>query len=73
MHQVTIGDKYQVTIPKEIREKLGIKPGQRVLVTASGGGITIQPEPGGGSDDRLTQITHHVSRSPDTWNRTPGT
>ena len=43
MHQVTIGDKWRVTIPKEIREQLGIKPGQRVEVTTSGYTIRIEP------------------------------
>lgn len=43
MHSVTVGDKYRVTIPKEIRERLGIKPGQRVEVTTSGYTIRIEP------------------------------
>ncbi len=30
MATVTISPKYQVVIPKEVREKLGLKPGQKV-------------------------------------------
>lgn len=33
MRQVIVTDKYRVTIPKEIREKLEIRPGQKVSVT----------------------------------------
>jgi len=35
MRQVKVTDKYRVTIPKGIREKLGMRPGQKVWVTAS--------------------------------------
>ena len=30
MAAVTISPKYQVVIPKEIRQKLGLKPGQKI-------------------------------------------
>ncbi|MBI2882907.1 MAG: AbrB/MazE/SpoVT family DNA-binding domain-containing protein [Candidatus Methylomirabilis oxyfera] len=30
MAKVTISPKFQVVIPKEIREKLGLEPGQKV-------------------------------------------
>jgi AbrB family looped-hinge helix DNA binding protein len=32
MTVVTVSPKYQVVIPKEIRESLGLEPGQRVQV-----------------------------------------
>ena len=35
MRQVKVTDKYRVTIPKEVREKVGIRPGQKLSVTES--------------------------------------
>lgn len=32
MQQVKVSSKFQVTIPKPVRESLGIRPGQRLLV-----------------------------------------
>jgi len=41
---VTISPKYQVVIPKEIREKLGLLPGQKVRAIAYEGRIELIPE-----------------------------
>ncbi len=40
---VTVSPKYQVVIPKEIREQFHIKPGQKVDVLAYGGQIYLVP------------------------------
>ena len=32
MESVTVSTKYQVVIPKRVRERMGIKPGQKVQV-----------------------------------------
>jgi AbrB family looped-hinge helix DNA binding protein len=32
MVTVTVSPKFQVVIPKEVREKLGIRPGQRLQI-----------------------------------------
>ncbi len=32
MGRVTLSSKFQVVIPKEIREKLGLEPGQKIEV-----------------------------------------
>lgn len=42
MHKVTVGSKYRVTIPPEIRESLDIRPGQVLTVVDHGrGGCTF--------------------------------
>lgn len=41
MNTVTISPKYQVVIPKAIREQLGLQPGQRVEAIAYEGRIEL--------------------------------
>jgi AbrB family looped-hinge helix DNA binding protein len=41
--QVTISSKYQVVIPKDVRERLRIRPGQKVEAFAVGGRIELVP------------------------------
>jgi len=43
MGTVTISPKFQVVIPKEIREKLGLSPGQKVQVFVYGDRIELIP------------------------------
>ncbi|ELZ45923.1 AbrB family transcriptional regulator [Halorubrum californiense DSM 19288] len=38
----TVGERGQVTLPKELREKLGIRGGDEVLVHEEDGKITIE-------------------------------
>jgi AbrB family looped-hinge helix DNA binding protein len=40
---VTVSSKYQVVIPKDVRDRLGIKPGQKVEAFAVGGRIEFVP------------------------------
>lgn len=40
----TISPKYQVVIPKEVREKLKLKSGQKMVVVAKGGVVHMIPE-----------------------------
>lgn len=46
MQLVTVGTKYQIVIPKEVRNEIkGIKPGAKVVVNGvSDGTITIKAE-----------------------------
>ena len=44
MTTTTISPKYQVVIPKEIREKLHLKSGQKMTVVTKGGVIYFIPE-----------------------------
>lgn len=43
MDTVTVSPKYQVVIPQAIRERLGIKPGQKIQVLAYAGRIEFIP------------------------------
>jgi len=43
MAAVTVSPKFQVVIPKEVREKLGLAPGQKVQVVVYGDRIELIP------------------------------
>jgi AbrB family looped-hinge helix DNA binding protein len=43
MPVVTVSPKYQVVIPKEVREKLKIRPGQKVEAFAVGNRVELVP------------------------------
>lgn len=44
MRSVTVSSKYQVVIPREVRESMGIKPGQKVRIIEYDGRIELIPE-----------------------------
>jgi AbrB family looped-hinge helix DNA binding protein len=44
MQTVTVSPKYQVVIPKTIREALNLRPGQRMQVVEYNGRIEFIPE-----------------------------
>ena len=44
MATTTISPKYQIVIPKEVREKLHLAPRQRLQVLEKGGIITLVPD-----------------------------
>ena len=44
MATTTISPKFQIVIPKEVREKLHLSPKQRLQVVEKGGVITLVPE-----------------------------
>jgi AbrB family looped-hinge helix DNA binding protein len=43
MAQAVVSTKYQVVIPREVRQAIGLSPGQAVQVLARGGVITLVP------------------------------
>jgi AbrB family looped-hinge helix DNA binding protein len=43
MTTVTVSPKYQIVIPKQIREQLGLAPGQKVVAIAHRGRIELVP------------------------------
>jgi AbrB family looped-hinge helix DNA binding protein len=44
MGTTTISPKFQIVIPKDIREKLQLKKGQKMVVIAKGGVVHLIPE-----------------------------
>lgn len=44
MQSVTISPKYQIVIPREVREKLQLSPGQKIQVIVFGNRIELIPE-----------------------------
>ena len=43
MTEVTISPKYQVVIPKEVRKKMTLRKGQKMMVVAKGSAIILMP------------------------------
>lgn len=43
MASVTVSPKFQVVIPKEVRKKLGLSPGQRIQIVVYGDRIELIP------------------------------
>ncbi len=39
---VTVSPKFQIVIPREMRERLGLKPGEKLLVWEHGGAIRVE-------------------------------
>jgi len=61
-----ITSKGQMTLPKELRERLGLKPGDYVVLRSVAGGIliskaTIAPETT--AEDILRQVTTRIGRA----------
>lgn len=44
MATTTISKQFQIVIPREVREKLRLRPRQRLYVVERGGLITLVPE-----------------------------
>ena len=44
MQSVTVSPKYQVVIPKTVRETLNVRPGQKLQVIEYAGRIELVPE-----------------------------
>ena len=44
MQTVTVSPKFQIVIPKKIREALGLRPGQRMRVIEYDGRIELIPD-----------------------------
>ena len=66
MEKVTVSTKFQVVIPKKVRELLGIKPGQKIQVIAYMGRIELIPvQPIKMARGFLDGIDLEIEREPD--------
>jgi len=64
VREVVVTRKFQVTIPKEVREALGIKVGDRLLVRLEGGRIVLEPIKGSSALERLSSIADRLLGGP---------
>lgn len=64
MVEVVITRKFQVTIPKEVREALGISVGDRLLVRVVDGKIVMEPIRGSDALKRLSTIADRFLGGP---------
>jgi len=44
MSRTTVSSKYQVVIPRDVRARIDLRPGQEFQVIAKGGVITLVPD-----------------------------
>ena len=66
MSIVTISSKWQVVIPKDVREQLKIQPGQKVEAFAHSGRIELVPvEPIERLEGFLADLENDFDREPD--------
>jgi len=43
--EATLSSKHQIVIPREAREKLGVKPGDKLLVVVQGDSVIVMQKP----------------------------
>lgn len=66
MSIVTVSRKFQVVIPREVRERIGISPGQKMRAMALGGRIEFVPlQPAEALRGFLQGIDIHFKRDKD--------
>jgi AbrB family looped-hinge helix DNA binding protein len=44
METVTLSTKYQLVVPRAVRERLGLRPGAKITVLEKGGVLFLVPE-----------------------------
>lgn len=73
---VKLSSRYQILIPKRVREALGLRPGDRLLVDIDGGKVVLRPRPRSysrhlrGLHKEIWQdldATEHVRRERESW------
>ena len=66
MEEVTVSPKFQVVIPRKVRESLHIQPGQKIQVIQYEGRVELIPiRPMGEARGFLAGIDTAIEREPD--------
>lgn len=65
--QTVVSTKYQVVIPKDVRIKVGLKPGQKMNVELSGEQIVLSPPV---TDQKLNWPNDHLRKLKSLWKGT---
>jgi AbrB family looped-hinge helix DNA binding protein len=78
-HVVTLNEKSQIVISKEIRKSLGLKPGDQLSAVVEGEKIILRPRPkspsarlrglGKGSWGNRAKIDAYIEKLRDEWER----
>jgi AbrB family looped-hinge helix DNA binding protein len=61
-----VSAKYQVVIPKAVREALGIQPKDELLFLLDGETVIIRPQPASFTE-ALSGLHRHLWPDPDAW------
>jgi AbrB family looped-hinge helix DNA binding protein len=73
---IKVSSKYQIVIPREAREKLNLKAGDKLIITANDDKIVIYPQPKNYAKYSLglgketwqgIDATEYVKRERETW------
>lgn len=66
METVTVSSKYQLVIPRAVRERIGIEPGQQVQIFPFGNRIEVVPvKPGAAYRGMLQGLENDFERERD--------
>lgn len=75
-----VSSKYQVVIPKSVREKVGVNKGDELIVTVQGSDIVLKVKPNNFTDHMLglhrevwenVDATDYVDGERTSWERKP--
>ena len=61
MSSATLSSKFQISVPKEVRDVLQLKPGQKIVFLRVGGSVRLMPQP------TITELMG-IARGADTGN-----
>ena len=67
MNQTLISTKYQVVIPKEVRKKIKLEPGQKLNVNVAGDQIILSPTQ---TSKKLNWPEDHLKKLKGLWKST---